>query len=68
MRYQHAAADRDAETARRLSALVSEPGGVDAQRVSLPLRCLVMTKRLQPRQRGLARSWLAAEGYTQTRP
>jgi hypothetical protein len=27
MRYQHAAADRDAEIARRLSALVSEPDG-----------------------------------------
>jgi hypothetical protein len=27
MRFQHAAADRDAEIARRLSALVSDPDG-----------------------------------------
>ncbi|MEZ5191103.1 MAG: site-specific integrase [Nocardioides sp.] len=31
MRYQHAAADRDAEIARRLSALVSEPSGTVAE-------------------------------------
>ncbi len=31
MRYQHAAADRDAEIARRLSALVSEPNGTVAE-------------------------------------
>jgi hypothetical protein len=30
MRYQHAAADRDAEIARRLSALVSDPKSVNA--------------------------------------
>ncbi len=31
MRYQHAAADRDAEIARRLSVLVSEPNGKVAE-------------------------------------
>ena len=31
MRCQHAAADRDAEIARRLSALVSEPSGTVAE-------------------------------------